>query len=295
LKKNDWVTHLSTIAVPMRGERDLLRDADPTEVDNDIITGSIEIEDDGDTDFEGDTGEGGNDWLELAENEFGVTEISGDGSNVRINDYHKNGGKDSSYRDNTAWCASFVSWVLNNKGYTSANSAGSSRYRVAHGGDNGLAWKNQKGKDLGVTPSFGCVVAFKIIPSSTTSGNGHVAFLIGKSVNESGNITALWIYGGNQSNTVCVERCPVPSGGNWRTSNIRNYSPLPNYFAGFSIPDPAQQTGPLLNYTPKPQGWNDIPNVSTFTQAYKQIGITSGFNPSTGMPTSPIYGAPPGP
>ena len=64
-----------------------------------------------------------------------------------------------------------------------------------------------------------------------------------------------------------------------------NFQPSPNpakigsqYFAGFSIPNPSKQTGPLLNYTPKPQGWNYIPEANNYEDAYRNIGITEGFD-----------------
>ena len=115
--------------------------------------------------------------------------------------------------------------------------------------------------------------------------------LVGKKVNGSGVVTHLWLYGGNQGAVNATTKPGEVKMSEYKVTG-NNFQPSPNpakigsqYFAGFSIPNPSKQTGALLNYTPKPQGWNYIPKANTYTEAYRNIGITEGFDPNTGYCT----------
>jgi uncharacterized protein (TIGR02594 family) len=55
-------------------------------------------------------------WMDVARAEIGVEETPGPGTTPRIREYHQHTSllaKD----DETAWCASFVNWVLDKAGY----------------------------------------------------------------------------------------------------------------------------------------------------------------------------------
>ena len=281
ISNNDWVTHLTTIAVPkiagddIPQDRPLGSDIDP---DNDIYTGSV-ITTSGSTSSTG----GDNLWISKAVEEHRIKsyKISAnidpnttDDDNKRILEYGKIAGKN--WKDDygggtTAWCAAFVSWVLEKSGFKSTKNAGSRSYRGN--------WSNNLGKDLGGTPSEGCIVTWK---KTFKPSNGHVSFLVARSVDGSGNTTHIWCYGGNQSQEVRITRYSWPA-----TAPMSN--PKRKEFVNFSIPDPAKQTGPQLNYTPKPQGWNNIPIVDNYTDAYAILLITEGFSPSSGKATIPRF------
>ena len=115
-------------------------------------------------------------WMKIAEAEEGQSEIVGSEDNPRIVEYHQATtlkAKD----DETAWCASFVCWVLQKAGYKSTRSAWARDYL-----DYGKYVK---------TPSYGCICVFKRNETS-----GHVGFYVGE---DKDNILVL---GGNQLNAV---------------------------------------------------------------------------------------------
>jgi hypothetical protein len=292
ISNNDWVTHLTTIAVPKIAGDDIPQDrplGSDIDSDNDIYTGSI-IPTSGSTSSTG----GDNLWISKAVEEhriksYSPRDASGnairldpsrtDDDNKRILEYGKTAGKnwkdDWGASNAQPWCAAFVSWVLEESGFKSTKSARSKSYRGN--------WSNNLGKDLGGTPSEGCIVTWKTWDpiAGRHKSSGHVSFLVARSVDGSGNTTHIWCYGGNQNVEVKIDKYTWP--------NVLGNSGVRKDFNNFSIPDPAKQSGPQLNYTPKPQGWNNIPIVNTYTEAYAIIGITSDFNPRTGYTTSPRY------
>lgn len=120
-------------------------------------------------------------WLRIAETELNQSEIVGSKHNPRIVEYHSATtlkAKD----DETAWCASFVCWVLEKAGYKSTDSAWARDY-LNYG---------QK-----CDPQYGCVVVF-----SRGSSSGHVGFYV-KSEGD-----YIHVLGGNQSNQVNVSKYP---------------------------------------------------------------------------------------
>jgi uncharacterized protein (TIGR02594 family) len=117
-------------------------------------------------------------WMAYAIGELGETEIPGQTDNPRIVEYHAATGL-SADDDETPWCASFVSWCLEQAGIKSMRSARARDYL-----DFG---------DILKEPQIGCIVIL------TRTGGGHVGFYWGKSAN--GKINLL---GGNQGNAVTV-------------------------------------------------------------------------------------------
>ena len=124
-------------------------------------------------------------WMEIAKGELGQSEVAGKKANPKILEYFKSSkfwGKDDSGGKN-AWCASFVSWVMEKYGSKPPKSA----FRAK-------SWKSF-GKEV-KSPIYGA------IGIKSRKGGGHVGFGIGKS--QDGK--HLYILGGNQSDEVNISR-----------------------------------------------------------------------------------------
>ena len=126
-------------------------------------------------------------WMRHAFAELGEKEIPGAKANPKILSYFKSArfwGTDDSGGQN-AWCASFVSWVMDQSDYESPKAAFRAR-----------SWA-----------SFGRTISepvFGAIGVKSRRGGGHVAFVVGKS--EDGK--DLFMLGGNQSDEVNISRYP---------------------------------------------------------------------------------------
>lgn len=136
-------------------------------------------------------------WMEIAIAELGVVTDTLPGKhNKRIIEYHKTTTLKAT-DDETAWCSSFVNWVLKQAGYTGTNSAAAKSW---------VTW--------GVavdTPTTGNVIVIKqkIKPGTnqatgSTSGY-HVGFFISKSDKY------ITILGGNQTHQVKYSNFKVSS------------------------------------------------------------------------------------
>ena len=60
-------------------------------------------------------------WITIARQEISIKEIKGSSHNPRVVEYHETTGKFGN--DETAWCSSFVNWVMIKAGYQGTNSA----------------------------------------------------------------------------------------------------------------------------------------------------------------------------
>ena len=119
-------------------------------------------------------------WVELARSQLGVSEGSAEGRR-RIRQYHAQGvGK--AHGAKTAWCASFLNWVLKRSGYRGTESAMARSFER-------LGTRLQE-------PRVGCLVVFW--RESPESGLGHVGIWLG----ESGD--TVQVLGGNQDDEVRV-------------------------------------------------------------------------------------------
>lgn len=117
-------------------------------------------------------------WLPIALQEFGTHEIAGIKNNPRIVEYHDKTSL-SANDDETAWCASFLTWSLEQAGYKSTKSAWARSY---------LSYGIKLDQ-----PIPGCIVIY-----DRGNGMGHVHFyLYSKGDNHYG-------IGGNQSDEVNV-------------------------------------------------------------------------------------------
>jgi uncharacterized protein (TIGR02594 family) len=145
-------------------------------------------------------------WLIKAREYIGTTEIVGKKHNPKVVElWAKAKVPEKVNDDETPWCAAFVSAVLEETGYVSAQTGWARAY---------LEW-GQPIKD----PVKGAVVVF-----SRGKGFGHVGFVVGKDKN--GN---LMVLGGNQGNAVNIKPFAVSRvlGYRWPRDKIVPTEPLP--------------------------------------------------------------------
>jgi uncharacterized protein (TIGR02594 family) len=119
-------------------------------------------------------------WLDIALQEFGVTEEKG-GENPRILEYHRVAGTGQD-EDEDAWCGAFMGWVMVQAGLPKPKGAGAAR--------SWLGW------GVPTKPRYGCVVVFRRGPPG--GWQGHVGILV---ASRSGR---WFILGGNQSDSVRI-------------------------------------------------------------------------------------------
>lgn len=121
-------------------------------------------------------------WLQLAENELGVSEIPGPKNNPRILEYQKFTTLKAS-DDEVPWCSAFANFSMIGAGQKGTWSA-AARSWLAYG--------------TGLTvPAYGCIV---VLRRGKSNWQGHVGFYVGTDKN--GNYM---ILGGNQSNKVSIQ------------------------------------------------------------------------------------------
>lgn len=120
-------------------------------------------------------------WLEIAEKEIGVKEISGNVDNQRIVEYHAETSLHAQ-DDETPWCSSFVNWCVNEAGYHGSGKANARSW---------LAWGV-----LITIPVLGCVV---VLQRGDSNVSGHVGFFYGYDGQDK-----IKILGGNQGDQVSI-------------------------------------------------------------------------------------------
>jgi uncharacterized protein (TIGR02594 family) len=130
-------------------------------------------------------GSGRQPYYEIAKREIGVREIVGPKHNPRVLQYHQ-ATRLKAATDETAWCAAFVCWCLEQAGFTSTRSAAASSY---------CTW----GQPCDVREDA-IVVFGKHDPDA--KGTGHVAIV--DHLDPDGE--HVWVLGGNQQNAVNVAR-----------------------------------------------------------------------------------------
>lgn len=121
----------------------------------------------------------------IAYKEKGISEVAGAQDNPRIIEYHKATNLEAEkvkLTDEVAWCASFVSWCLEQAGLKSTDDAWA------------LSYKNY-GTKLDI-PTKGCICVF------SRDGGNHVAFFDHQVGDD------IYVLGGNQSNMVCIKAYP---------------------------------------------------------------------------------------
>lgn len=127
--------------------------------------------------------------LNIALEEYGVTEYHGTLHNPRILHYFKEIGHTWVTTDETAWCSAFVNFVAMKAGwlYSGKLTARSwlqigTKVKIPQQGDVVVFWRERK-----------------------NSWKGHVGFYIGYSEDKK----YIYVLGGNQNNQVCIQ--PIPS------------------------------------------------------------------------------------
>ncbi|MBB5752177.1 TIGR02594 family protein [Prosthecomicrobium pneumaticum] len=106
-------------------------------------------------------------WLSIAEKEVGQSEVPGAASNPRISAYLTTVGFAANQSDETAWCAAFVCWCLENSGDATAI-ATAKKYRSSFAAD----WL--KLPKVVLEPTAGAIGVTKPYSTDTT---GHVGFV----------------------------------------------------------------------------------------------------------------------
>jgi len=125
-------------------------------------------------------------WFDIAIQEIGVKEVTGNGDNPRVVDYLRstNLGAPDSSNDETPWCSAFVNWCVEKSGNAGTDSAWA------------RSWLNW-GRKTDI-PVVGGIVVFERGASS-----GHVAFFVSKTA------TTIKVLGGNQSDSVRITDYPI--------------------------------------------------------------------------------------
>lgn len=137
-------------------------------------------------------------WIIVAKKEIGQKEIKGEKHNSRILEYHQSTDLNENYasKDETAWCSSFVNWVMKQSGYEGTNKASA------------LSWRSW-GEKLKVA-QYGCIgIIDYSYKGEKYIGSGHVGFVVGK------DDTGIYLLGGNQSDSVKVSK--------FKTGGIEKY------------------------------------------------------------------------
>lgn len=120
-------------------------------------------------------------WIGIAEGEIGQKEKAGTAHNPKIIEYHATTGKFKD--DETAWCSSFVNWVMNKAGQGGTNSASA------------ISWAKW-GKKVD-KPAYGAIAVIDW-DGPGPGWKGHVGFVVGMKG------SSILLLGGNQSNAVNI-------------------------------------------------------------------------------------------
>lgn len=121
-------------------------------------------------------------WLTAAWGELGVKETPGPGSNPVIEGYFRDAGQSRHFVDDTPWCAAFVGAMLTRAGEVPSGSLMARSY---------LGW----GEALS-EPRPGAIA---VLSRGDDPAAGHTGFLLGMAGKR------IFLLGGNQSDSVCVE------------------------------------------------------------------------------------------
>ena len=124
--------------------------------------------------------------FEIALSQYGVKEIVGDKHNPVILNYFDCIGHSWVHNDETAWCAAFVNYCLNNAGYE-----GTGKLNARSFLDCGTVTDHPETGDI--------VVLWR---GSILSWKGHVGFYVNETASK------INILGGNQSNQVKISSYP---------------------------------------------------------------------------------------
>ena len=125
--------------------------------------------------------------LHKAFNYYGIEEVPGEENNPLILDFFHTIGHEWVQTELTAWCSAFINYLCKKHGYERS------------GRLDARSWL-RVGMDINI-PQVGCIVV--LWRESITSWKGHVGFYINQ------DDKYVYIYGGNQDNSVCIKRYPI--------------------------------------------------------------------------------------
>lgn len=127
-------------------------------------------------------------WLSTMLHELGVKETPGPAATLRIQEYHSaTAAGVPPTGDETSWCASFVSWALEQVNIRSTRSKSARSYE--HWG-------------AALPLDAPCRGAIAVLSRGLDLKSGHVGALLHWDASD------VWLIGGNQGNTVAVARYP---------------------------------------------------------------------------------------
>ncbi len=144
--------------------------------------------------------------IEIALQEYGITEHIGGRHNPRILQYFKDIGHQWVNDDEKAWCSAFANWVMGKAGYPTSGKL------------NARSWL--KVGDSSRLPELGDIVVFW--RESKQSWKGHVGFFVAYSEDEK----HIYVLGGNQNNRVCVKAYPTYRLLGFRTFDTPPFRPI---------------------------------------------------------------------
>lgn len=135
-------------------------------------------------------------WLNVAESQLGVKEITGERHNPIVLEYHRTTtlSERAAGKDETPWCSSFVNWCLIKAGYKGTNNALARSW---------LQW----GIEL-LEPQEGCITVIRRKQHGPDAATGsrrgfHVGFYVGHSPH------SIRLLGGNQRDQVKLSNYPL--------------------------------------------------------------------------------------
>lgn len=131
-------------------------------------------------------------WMRVARQEIGEREIAGSQHNPQIIKYHGATTLKAS-TDETAWCSSFVNWVLKESGIAGTGSAAAASW---------VKWGESTTAKAGAITIIRNAAAAN---SSLSRSGNHVGFLVKETA------THYVLLGGNQSNQVKISNFPRKS------------------------------------------------------------------------------------
>lgn len=123
------------------------------------------------------------DLIDIALQEYGLTEIPGEENNPRILTFFKMTGHEWVQTDETAWCSAFMNWVCLKAGVRGSGEL------------NARSWLNV-GKEVKKPKPGNIVIFWREHPQSW---KGHVGLFINE------HDLNIYTLGGNQNNKVCIK------------------------------------------------------------------------------------------
>jgi uncharacterized protein (TIGR02594 family) len=124
-----------------------------------------------------------------AELALGIAEVPGAADNPRIRLYHST-TEGGAAHDEVAWCSSFVNYCVEQAGFVGTDSKGA------------RSWHDRDWGHKVTAAQDGDIVVFSRTGGGAPAGSGHVGFFVSE------DATGITVLGGNQSNSIRMQRYP---------------------------------------------------------------------------------------